>query len=289
MSRQGAALLLVLGAVLAVTLAVTAALVRQGPLRLQAIDDGHERQAMILADDVEALLIETLAGHGATLRTPVDAPFQGLVVMDAQVESEPPVMVRATVWDALSGVPLAVAQQARYSRHLPAAVRRPAPPTGTADWIALPEHWQTEAENVELYPPSPWTAPDPLAELTVPLALAIGHDSDGRINVLTAPLELVEQVASAGNLPIDRGAIERARAADEPVRVVLPQVTGSAAGREPAVQLVAQTDRWSCRVNVRIGRRWWAWWLVIGADGDSGHGRVHRHRIGHGLLPSEGL
>lgn len=276
-ARRGTALVLVLGALLLAVTAIAAALAVQGDARRAGLLDAQERQARRLADDAEALACAWLAEHGAGLRTPLDDPWQGLLLLDDRHELDGvPVRVRLAVWDALGGVPVAHARRgAPLHQALPAAWRElelPSEPA-RADGATLLWELAEVPGGQRRYPPSP--EPDaPLAQRPEPaLALVLAATAGDRVNIMTAPETLIVAVARGLGRPVDLQRIARVRRDPQAAPPELPRPADAG-----TPHLVASSDRWQLRIEAAIGAQRFAWWAVVGAEA-AGVQRLQRHAI----------
>lgn len=254
-TTAGAALLLVLLAVVAFGSASVAILsVATARLRTAALD-GQEQQARTLRDDALAIAARWLAAHGRGLSTPAGDPYRPLQLIGREAGwQEQSVSVQVLVWDASAGVPVGPSADEELQALLPAGVRPP-----PAAWV--PETWWQLADpgGRPLFPSG--EAGQGAAAGDLPLTLAVSPLGGGKVNVLTADPALVAQLAVRNGLGGQTALFDAIRADGRlPTQPLdLPQ--------ERAPFLVVGADRWQLRVQVRVGDMERAWLVVMAAAG----------------------
>ena len=284
--RRGAALLIVLAAlILTVTASVSLARLASTTKMQRKLD-----RAAILADDIlratEAPILTWLEKESAQVVLPpeVEAPRIG-VLYDTWSDGEVAYEVDITAWDqcgmvpiqlARSGSPLRLALSTDVRRALDQVKIKPNEPPGLDLFLAAADATDDE---LKVFPRSDSTEPlvfvdalsptgredeDPQhpSPKAQPIPLAIGAfvatHSEGRINVNTAPREVVEQALRAAG----RGGLEFVLAARAEGRSVpLADLPSSSSSNRTAPQIVGSSSAWSFRIDIRVGplrRSWWA-------------------------------
>ena len=289
--RRGAALLIVLAALI---LTVTASVSLAGlasTLKMQRKLD----RAAIAADDLllatEAPIIAWLESKSAQVVLPpeVESPRIG-VLHDTWTDGEVAYEVDITAWDQNGMLPIKLARYGSALRQaLPIDVRRaldrvktkPDEQPGLDLFLA---HVDATDNEMSVFPRSDSTVPlvfvdafsptdreyehphQPSKSQPTPLAIGAfvathsGADSggEGRINVNTAPPEVVEQALRAAG----RGGLEVVLAARAEGRSVpLADLPSSSSSNRTAPQMVGSSSAWSFRIDIRVGplrRSWWA-------------------------------
>ncbi len=270
-SRPGVALLLVLAAlVVTVTalatfarLAATSAVASSTDQRAQLADD--------LARAAEAAIVDWLASESGAVVLPPDAPTPMVAVLDDEWEtSDTRVRVRITGWDQEGMAPLAAMKGASPIRlGLPEYMRQAIDdinPEGVPGLDALEAPFpRPEDEQPALGATIATHNPLP-DELTISRRTRRATPSPARLNVSTAPVELIEAAVRAEH----RGGLEhviqsRARG-EQPNMSDAPRM-----GSEAELLLVNSSQTWSFRVDVTIGnvdRSWWTVWTRSGTGRD---------------------
>jgi len=291
--RDGIALLMVLAAVVVVLAALTAGL---GAVRRTSAEAGLARDAWrgeALRADAERLLHAWCAAEGATIWTPSDQPHRPwLVLDDAWHGQDGTARVTLLVWDALSGVPVAVPDaRVALRRSLPPRWQElqldPAlePPIPFLDRVPV-------AAGLRRYPPVPvlpapraWSpqgglspaAPPPAvpAETVPTAALALSPHSDGRLNLRTAPPErIAAALRDHGRGGLLEDLLAQRDAGEEPTPPL-----DLTAEQDTGLRLVATTDRWAALLRIRSGATERRWWLIC-AGTDEGVTTLQRHAVG---------
>ena len=267
-SRQGIALVLVLGAVVIVTTAATFAVHAVHAAQLAHAHARDERSAECLRSDCEALLTLWLAQHGAGLVTPPDAPYTPTIAFADTVRIEGhSVHCQALVWDAFSSVPAALAhggtalpppwsdlslsydpesetpQSALLTTRVNAGTRFPEPQHF--------QHWHWGEAHGEVSDEAPELPDEPA------LALVLGDHADARININTAPIRLLTRLQTGGTLDLD--ALRDARSEGTPLT--------STRARGDGIRFVASSDRWHVLLSCEVDGYTKRWWLIL-AGGD---------------------
>ena len=287
-TRRGAALLIVLAALI---LTVTASVSLAGlasTLKMQRKLD----HAAIVDDDLlrasEAPLIAWLESESAQVVLPpeVDVPRIG-VLHDTWSEGKLAYDLEITAWDQYGMVPIQLARSGSPLRlALPTDVRRaldqikskPEEPPGLDLFLALVD---ATDNKLDVFPRTVSTKPlvffdalnpatredeDPQEPSATarPISLAVGaflatHSGGrGRINVNTAPPELLEQALRGAG----RGGLEFILAARAEGRSVpLGVLPASPNSNRTAPQIVGSSSAWSFRIDIQVGplrRSWWA-------------------------------
>ena len=287
--RRGAALLIVLAAlILTVTASVSLARLASTTKMQRTLD-----RAAIVADDLlraaEAPIIAWLESESAQVVLPpeVESP-RAEVLHDAWSDGKLAYELDITAWDqcgmvpiqlARSGSPLRLALSADVRRALDQVKIKPNEPPGLDLFLA--RVISTDGD-MRVFPRSLPTQPlvfkdpfapsaaqpsvdddpsqaDPPATSTVPAVGAlVGTHSGGRINVNTAPPDVVKHGLRAAG----RGGLELVLAARADGRSVpLGDLPVSSSSSRAAPQIVGSSVAWSFRIDVQIGplrRSWWA-------------------------------
>lgn len=255
-ATAGAALLLVLLAVVAFGSA-SVAILSVSAARLRTVSlDGQEQQVRTLRDDALALAARWLAAHGHGLATPAGDPYRPLQLIGGEAGwREQRISVQVLVWDASAGAPVSPQSDEELQALLPAGVRPP-----SAAWV--PETWWQLADpgGRPLFPCG--EAGQGGASGDQPLSLVVSPLGGGKVNILTADPALVTQLAARNGLAGQAALLAAVRADGRlPAQPLdLPQ--------ERPPFLVVGADRWQVRVQVRVGDMQRAWLVVMAAAGN---------------------
>ncbi len=284
--RRGAALLIVLAAlILTVTASVSLAHLAS-TTKMQRKFDRAARVADDLLRAAESPIIAWLESESAQVVLPpeVEAPRIG-ILYDTWSDGKLPYKLDITAWDQCGMVPIQLARSASPLRlALPADVRRvldqvkikPSEPPGLdlflgrvistdGDISVFPRTDSTEPlvfvdalnptgrEDGDPQQPSSKAQPVPPA-----VGAFVATHSEGRINVNTAPPELLKQAFRGAG----RGGFEFVLAARAEGRSVpLTDLPSSSSSNRTAPQIVGSSSAWSFRIDVQVGplrRSWWA-------------------------------
>ncbi len=286
--RRGAALLIVLAALILTVMASVSLARFASTTKMQRTLD----RAAILADDLlratEPPIIAWLEKESAQVVLPseVEAPRIG-VLHDTWSNGKVAYEVDITAWDQYGMVPINLARSGSPLRlALPADVRRvldqvktkPDEPPGLDLFLANLDATDNEmsvfprADSTEPlvfvdalnptgredeYPQQPSSKAQPIP-LAVGAFVATHSGGGGRINVNTAPPELLKQAFRAAG----RGGSELVLAARAEGRSVpLGDLPSSLSSNRAAPQIVGSSVAWSFRIDVQVGplrRSWWA-------------------------------
>lgn len=272
-ARDGLALLLVLVALVAIG---SAAGVLLGAMTRSQTDALIAREECLL-DGLrtagESCSLDWLGRSAATAALPPEGG--GLTILDAGWEVDATrVGLRIVAYDRLGmlphdlatpGGPLQAAVDPVLRRHL---LARQPPAPGSADellaWIEVPAGWRRF--------PDPRTGAADRC-----LATRVAPDGDGRINLNTAPAELLEAAFAALRLDGAAPVLQRRRHAGASG---LPDgwATTASSAANLGVRLVTTSDRWSFLLTARAGAVVSSWWLVATGNPDGG-AIVLRHAV----------
>jgi len=298
--RFGVALLVVLAAlVIAVTAAVTIASVASTARLAQSVDD-RARLANELGRAAEAPIIDWLTNESAEVvlpPAPAPAPEENTtswpeprveVLHDQWTVNGQTFELHITAWDQLGMVPINIANAG-----LPLRLAVPEHALQAVDDIELPEEQAAgldlfvgrEAIDVNVFPKAPNIEPVLFGDgsdggsmsnesndgsvhqlAAIGAVLATHHASGQRINIHTAPIEVVE----AAMREAGRGGLEAIIAARENGEQIslgsLPQLIDP---NDQAPQLVTQSDTWAFRVDARVDLVRKSWWSIYRRHEDS--------------------
>lgn len=284
--RRGAALLIVLAALILTVTASASLAGLASSLKMQSKLD----RAAIAADDLlrasEAPIIAWLESESAQVVLPpeVETPRIG-VLHDTWSDGKRAYELLITAWDqdgmvpiklARSGSPLRMALPTDVRRALDQVQTKADEPPGLDLFVA---HLGGIDDQIKVFPRSDSTEPivfvdalnstsredtDPRQHPAPdqPTLLAIGAfvstHSGGRINLNTAPPDLLEQAfRGAGRGGFDFVLASRA----EGRSVSLGDLPSSSSSNRTAPQIVGSSSAWSFRIDIRVGplrRSWWA-------------------------------
>ena len=244
-----------------------------------------DQRLLALEQSGEALAIAWIGTHGGMLVAPPDGGHWNILA-ERWVTPAATGWLVVTVYDGWAGVPVHLAQpRAPLRRALPwflagidlppetgSALYRPVQPSDILETI-------TCSPGIRRFPIPPsapavtspmWQSADINADAVIPgassawttdagpcLATALSPHSDGRINVNTAPLDLVEQVLrqNGGLVPPN---FRKNR--EQGVPSEAPPDLGGETGHP---QLVATSGVWNLHLTAGCNGRSKSWWVVV--------------------------
>jgi hypothetical protein len=257
-ARRGAALLLVLGAVVVVLAVLQVGMSTRWWGASVAILDHRDAQQWQLLADADAVIAAWCERHGATMTADPASPMSGLILVDrswtmsGNADGEPGGRIQVRIWDACGGLPVAAL-----------ATGHPIAGSVGAPWSALigqvpptPDVLETLRlpPGVRQFPVEPAAGP---AQPSCAVGLAI--HGEGSVNINTAPLDMIEAVARWNGLSLDLRALAAERHLGKPSG--LPRM-GSPLADLADVRLVDRTDRWQALITITHQGRTTAWWTV---------------------------
>ncbi len=283
--RRGAALLIVLAALILTVTASASLAGLASTLKMQRTLD----HAAIGADDLlratEAPIIAWLESESAQVVLPpeVEAPRID-VLHDTWSDGKLQYELTVTAWDQYGMVPINLARSGSPLRQaLPTVIRRafdrvqtkPNEPPGldlfrdtfgatdnemrifpradsTEPIVFADALNSTSREDIDPRQPPAQDQPTPLA-----IGALVSTHSGGRININTAPPELLEQAFRGAG----RGGFDSVLAARAEGRSVSLGDLPTSSSSSTAPQIVGSSSAWSCRIDIRVGplrRSWWA-------------------------------
>ena len=292
-SQRGAALLIVL-ATLILALSASVTLVRLASTAKASRDVGDRA---VMADEllraVDAPILDWLKTKSSSVILPPEATMPQVDVLhDVWVVDDTKHELQVTAWDQLGMVPIGAARSGSPLRlALPAEVRR------AVDYVQIP---RGEAPGLDLFsarrPASVALFPDgadgdrlifgPAEQVWVsdrPARLQkkdereavgayIATHNPGRINVNTAPIELVDQALRVSG----RGGLDQIVEARADGRSAAPAGGREASGNRgrTTVQLTSSSTAWAFRIDTSVGatqgasvrRSWWAVYARSGSN-----------------------
>lgn len=244
MNRSGSALYLVLLGIAAISVGtVTISESAISTIRVKALAQSDLQCETLRADAVLATA-RILADLGETVRTPPDAPWTALRVVDTRtMHGSTPVHLIVDAWDASSGIPCT---RGHDLGHAPADV---IPPTAASDaaWWLIAE-WPG-------HPRFPMT--DEPADSPPALAIAMAAYGADRVNWRTAPWPLVETILARAGQSALEPKLAAARLNDTPVEWPDDWI------QNDPPYLVSSTDRWCLLVHIRLGEHRRTWLEVV--------------------------
>ena len=278
-SQRGAALLIVLATlVLVVSSSVTL-------LRLASTAKATREAAKraLMGDDLirvaNAPIVNWLASKSSIVVLAPETTIPEIDVLhDTWVTGDTRHELRITAWDQCGMVPFDVARSGSPLRlALPGEIRR------AIDQVVLPrgeppglDFFSILAQpGIAVFPEGARQEPLLFGQAkseTIPVGIALGEDdyraaigahvathNPGRINVNTAPIELVEQALRFAG----RGGLEQIAASRSEARLAslgdLPRVADPA---RSAPQIAASSNAWAFRIDISVGSLRRSWWAV---------------------------
>jgi hypothetical protein len=266
--RRGAALLIVLATVILVATA-TATLAR---LASTARASQVFADNTIVADDLlraaETPILAWLASTSTTVVLSPDSEFPRLEVLrDVWVVDDTNYELCLTAWDQCGLVPMGVARSGSPLRFgLPDDVRQ------ALDGVTIPPGQlpgldlllgADRSDGLRVFPTA--VSRKPSVESPA-IGAFVGTHHSGRININTAPIELVEAALRRAG----RGGLEQIVAARSEGRLAsgtaLPRVTEPG---ENAPRISATSTAWAFRIDIRVGPLRRSWWSVYAKEGSN--------------------
>jgi hypothetical protein len=250
--RDGLALLMVLAftAALGVITAAIVSVSMRGSLRISL--DGDDALMDRLALDTEAVARQWLKNHGAAISTPVETPWKGLLLFRNTTETTHGTMaISAQIWDACAGIPVDdQGVMEGWESQIPGDIRAPSAGSPATCWLRCASTMRNVFPQME---PEPGNPPA--------VALLLSPYSDGRLNLRTAPPELVRHLAGDG--PLAGWAEDMMAQRTRPGAVFSTAPRTNQRGR---ALLTTTTDRWLLLTDIRLDGRQRRWWTVLFAN-----------------------
>ena len=265
-TRRGAALLIVLATlVLVVVSAATLARVASTARTSRLLTDCE-----VTADDLlraaQAPILHWLTSESATVVLPADSLWPCIRVLhDSWVVHGTDYELCVSAWDQCGMVPAQVARSGSPLRAgLPEQVRK------ILDEVVIPrgqvpglDLYLNEAQGLQVFPNA---ASDDAVDLPLAIGAYVATHPSGRININTAPIELVEAALRAAGRG-DREHIEAARAEGRPVTLAALSSPRRRNAKVPGI--AATSTAWAFRIDIRVGPLRRSWWSVYVKQGSN--------------------
>ncbi len=275
-SERGAALLVVLATFVVTIIAVT--LIAEYATNVQTrrrLDHGTDL-ADALLPDVERVIVRWLRSASPSVvlsdaAQPLAPVFQDQLDLDGMK-----IQARVTAFDQCGMVPLEMAQKGSPLRltldeDVLRVVDRLQVPRGEVAGLDLFLHHAVKTDAPIFPRVSGNSTPDrgkneEVDRGGIAIGALVATHSNRRINVNTAPLDVVE---SAFRM-LRRGGIEavrQSRSTGLSTRLSTPQERELKNSGSPLPELVSASESWSFRVDLLVGRAKRAWWCIYEREG----------------------